>query len=57
VIDNSLYMSSIIFGAWNLSKNHEIGCARLVKLLGGDEGGNGHEDNVILLNIDMFLIM
>jgi hypothetical protein len=50
-------MSSIIFGAWNLSKNHKIGCVRLAKLLGGDEGGNSHEDDVILLNIDMFLIM
>ncbi|KAF8237650.1 hypothetical protein L208DRAFT_1246078, partial [Tricholoma matsutake] len=33
-------------------------CAACCKhLLGRDEGGNGHKDDVILLNIDMFLII
>ena len=48
---DSLYMSSIIFKAQNLSESHEIRCALPVRHL------SANTDEVILLYLEVFLIM
>ena len=54
---DSPYVYSITSSVWNLSKNHEIGCAWLVRRRGEDVGGSANADDVILPFLDVCLIM